>query len=126
MALDLQALPYEFINDLKERGHSEEDISKMTPERAFTEYCNWQGLINWGDSLWLAVQKFKNANMNEEFVAISNNLVQEVKAYQVTIYECECPFCEANVRVADDDGLSEASFEQKCTECGKAFPVRCE
>ncbi|MBL0710609.1 MAG: hypothetical protein JJV99_06300 [Colwellia sp.] len=51
---------------------------------------------------------------------------QEVKAYQVTYYECECPFCEAEVRVADDDGAAGHSFEQECTECGKKFAARCE
>lgn len=39
--LDLNALPEEFISDLKERGHSEEDIAQMSPETAFSEYCNW-------------------------------------------------------------------------------------
>jgi hypothetical protein len=65
MALDLQALPDELINDLKERGHSEEAIAQMTPEKAFEEYCNWNGLINWGDSLWKAVHEFKDASVGE-------------------------------------------------------------
>ncbi|MBE8232340.1 MAG: hypothetical protein HAW67_01300 [Endozoicomonadaceae bacterium] len=52
--------------------------------------------------------------------------VSEVKAYKVFYYECECPHCEATVRVADDDGASCASFDQECTECEKIFPTRCE
>jgi hypothetical protein len=61
--LNLQVLPDEFINTLKNRGHSNDDISKMSPEQAFTEYCNWNGLTNWGTALWQAVHEFKGASV---------------------------------------------------------------
>lgn len=60
--LDLEVLPDKFIDDLKSRGHSIEAIATMSPETAFSEFCNWNGLINWGDTLWSAVQEFKDAD----------------------------------------------------------------
>ena len=50
----------------------------------------------------------------------------EAKAYKVFHYECECPHCQETVRVADDEGVSGASFDQECTGCGKSFSTRCE
>jgi hypothetical protein len=64
--LDLNVLPDEFIDDLKNRGNSEDEISKMSPETAFNEYCKWHGLTDWGDSLWRAVHEFKDASVSEE------------------------------------------------------------
>ena len=52
--------------------------------------------------------------------------IHEVSAYEVKHFECECPFCEAAVRISDDDGLSGASFNQECPECNKTFPARCD
>ncbi len=52
--------------------------------------------------------------------------VSDVKAYKMFYYECECPHCEAVVRVADDDGVSGARFNQECTECRKSFSAYCE
>lgn len=34
---------------LVERGWDDQDI--ITKEKAFDEYCNWHGLINWGPTL---------------------------------------------------------------------------
>lgn len=43
------------LDDLKsalmERGHTEDQIKKMKPEKRFDEYCNWHGLIGWGPTL---------------------------------------------------------------------------
>tara|TARA_R110000737_G_scaffold352807_1_gene400416 strand:+ start:1385 stop:1558 length:174 start_codon:yes stop_codon:yes gene_type:complete len=57
---------------------------------------------------------------------MSTNEDLEVKAYEVKHFECECPHCEAVVRIADDDGCSGASFKQDCSECNKTFSARCE
>ena len=59
--LDLTVLPDELIQALKKRGHSEIEIQKMEPDRAFSEFCNWHGLSGWGDSLWFMVQELKDA-----------------------------------------------------------------
>ncbi len=75
---------------------------------------------------YLPRRKDIEAKLDKDHMADSNDATQEVKAYRVTYYECECPFCEVEVRVADDSGMSGASFTQECTECGKSFPARCE
>ncbi|MDI4652660.1 MULTISPECIES: hypothetical protein [Pseudoalteromonas] len=51
--------------------------------------------------------------------------IEEVTAYEVKCFECECPYCEVAVRVADDDGISGTSFNQECTDCDKEFLARC-
>ncbi|WP_194663879.1 hypothetical protein [Vibrio anguillarum] len=59
-------------------------------------------------------------------MADSNKPTPEVKAYQVIIYECECPECEETVQLPDDDCHSGASFTTKCRYCDAKFPVRCD
>jgi hypothetical protein len=70
--------------------------------------------------------KDDNNTVHQSAMNLHYKEVKEVKAYKVFCYECECPHCEATVRVADDDGASGASFDQECTECGKSFHTRCE
>lgn len=50
----------------------------------------------------------------------------EVKGYEVTYFECECPKCEETLQLPDDDGLSGASFYHTCQHCNTKFAVRCE
>ncbi|MEI8659350.1 hypothetical protein [Vibrio sp. Hal054] len=56
----------------------------------------------------------------------SNTAATEVKAYKVTIFECECPQCEETVQLPDDDCHSGASFDHTCQHCNTKFPVRCD
>lgn len=42
----------EVLLALKKRGHSEQDIARMSPKNAFVEYCEWNGLLCWGETLW--------------------------------------------------------------------------
>lgn len=37
---------------LQKRGHSEKEIAGMSPKEAFIEYCEWNGLLGWGEKLW--------------------------------------------------------------------------
>jgi hypothetical protein len=60
--LDLDLLRQETIEDLIARGHSREEISRMTPEEAFSEWCNWNGLIGFGPTIWNVINNLKEAN----------------------------------------------------------------
>lgn len=42
----------EVLMALQKRGHSEQDIARMSPKKAFIEYCEWNGLLSWGETLW--------------------------------------------------------------------------
>lgn len=59
--LNISQIPSYIMEDLKQRGHSEETIATMTPKEAFSEYCMWNGLIHWGASLWNAVMSLNAA-----------------------------------------------------------------
>ncbi len=50
--LDFEKLNFAVKDALVNRGHSEKQIRSMSPREAFEEYCEWNGLINWGDTLW--------------------------------------------------------------------------
>ncbi len=52
-------VPRQVLADLRSRGHSDDAIERMSPEEAFAEYCQWNGLINWNDTLWDAVTALK-------------------------------------------------------------------
>lgn len=50
--LDVNKLPPAVRSALRERGHSDQVIAIMSPREAFDEYCMWNGIVNWGDTLW--------------------------------------------------------------------------
>lgn len=50
--MDVSKLNPAMRDTLRERGHSDHDIALMSPREAFDEYCNWNGIIHWGDTLW--------------------------------------------------------------------------
>lgn len=49
--LKIESLDPEVLETLREMSRSDDDIESMSPEQAFSEYCNWHGLINWGNRL---------------------------------------------------------------------------
>lgn len=54
--LNVKSLPPEVLSALKERELSDAEIALLSPREAFDEYCNWHGLIHWGDRLWGVVE----------------------------------------------------------------------
>lgn len=42
----------EVLLALQKRGHGEKEIAGMSPKEAFAEYCEWHGLLGWGETLW--------------------------------------------------------------------------
>lgn len=50
--VDVATLSPAIKSALVERGYTEDQMKAMTPREAFTEYCEWNGLIRWGDTLW--------------------------------------------------------------------------
>lgn len=39
------------LSALKNRGHSEAEIKKMSWQKKFDEYCEWEGLLGYGETL---------------------------------------------------------------------------
>lgn len=58
----LQQIPSSVLEALQERGHSDETISNMKPQTMFNEYCEWNGLIGYGRSLWNLVIDLQKLN----------------------------------------------------------------
>ena len=50
----------ELLDALRERGHRDELIAKMTPALAFREYCEWHGLHNWSSTLMSVYEDAKH------------------------------------------------------------------
>lgn len=50
-----QKIPLPILNALQAMKYSDSRIYLMTPRDRFIAYCNWEGLVNWGDTLWDAV-----------------------------------------------------------------------
>jgi hypothetical protein len=59
--LDVKKIPAEIVKDLRARGHDDIDIGNMSPEEAFSEFCNYNGLLHWGSSLFSAAFELKRA-----------------------------------------------------------------
>ena len=62
--LDLEKIPEPIIENLRHRGHSDEDIRNMTPVRAFDEHCSWQGLLGYGRQLFRDVKYLEAAEVS--------------------------------------------------------------
>lgn len=52
--MKLELVPADVIEALRERGLSVAQVTSMTPEEVFHEYCEWHGLIGWSGRLWQA------------------------------------------------------------------------
>lgn len=63
---DIDKIPAEVLDALRERGHSDARIAKMDPVQMFKEYCNWHGLINWGGTLWAIVAELSELEEKAE------------------------------------------------------------
>ncbi|MFM0608666.1 hypothetical protein PQR05_29470 [Paraburkholderia sediminicola] len=50
--MNIPETPANVLAALRKRGHDDEAIAAMSPQFAFSEYCDWHGLIGWGDELW--------------------------------------------------------------------------
>jgi len=59
--MELRKIPNYILEDLRERM-TESQILCSTPEQCFHEYCNWHGLINWGESLVTVLDELRDAN----------------------------------------------------------------
>jgi hypothetical protein len=62
MALDLSKIPAHALQDVRKRGYSDDDIRAMTAREFFSEYCNWNGLMRWGDTLFSVVEASQKAS----------------------------------------------------------------
>lgn len=60
--MDVKKIPQHIKDDLIERGHTEEDMAKMSAERAFHEFCEWHGLHDWAPILLNALDMLREAD----------------------------------------------------------------
>jgi hypothetical protein len=63
--MEYNKMPDFVIDALHLRGHKTQDISAMTPEEAFVEYCDWHGLCGWGSILISALDSLRAANIDK-------------------------------------------------------------
>jgi len=49
--MDITKLQTSILIDLQSRGFELDEIEQITPEEAFDELCNWNGLLGWGPTL---------------------------------------------------------------------------
>lgn len=59
--MNIEKLNAAVLNDLRNRGHSDAAIAAMSPDEAFHEFCMWNGLINWAETLTSAIDNLRNA-----------------------------------------------------------------
>lgn len=59
--INLNEVAPTILKDLRERGHSDDQIKNMNWDEAFDEYCEWNGLVRWGPELRQVMAQLKNA-----------------------------------------------------------------
>lgn len=60
--MDTNQLNEDIMEALQERGFDVADIARMSTEEAFSEYCEWHGLIRWGYRLHKVHEAISKAN----------------------------------------------------------------
>lgn len=50
--MKLEHIPQSILDANRQRGHSNEQIERMSAEKLFVEYCEWHGLVRWGRNLF--------------------------------------------------------------------------
>ena len=40
------------FSEIRAWDMSDEEIAELTPAEAFSEFCYWHGLLDWGNELW--------------------------------------------------------------------------
>ena len=58
--------PQGVMDALRSRGHSDEKIATMEPILAFSEFCDWNGLLGWGESLWKIIREMEAHDPKDE------------------------------------------------------------
>ena len=54
--MDLDKIPARVLSDLQRGDWTNDQIRSMSPQQVFRAFCNWNGLIDWGDTLWEVVE----------------------------------------------------------------------
>ena len=60
-AMIVSNISIEVVDCLRERGWDDVQIANMTPEEAFSEFCEWNGLLGYGGKLIRAPDGLRNA-----------------------------------------------------------------
>ena len=59
----INQLPSRVLSDLRSRGLDDAAIEQLSPREAFAYYCQWNGLINWSDTLWEVVTALRTVQV---------------------------------------------------------------
>lgn len=51
----------EVLERLRKRGWDDAQIADMAPEKAFSEFCEWNGLLGYGDKLVRALDSLRDS-----------------------------------------------------------------
>lgn len=62
--MDIKDVPSEIVKSVKSRGFNDHQISAMTADQMFDEYCNWHGLIKWGPTLRYVLDSLRDSEDN--------------------------------------------------------------
>ena len=62
--LDTNRIPSHVLKDIMAAiDGTESDVRRLSSEEAFGFYCQWNGLLGWGNKLWDAVAALKEADL---------------------------------------------------------------
>ena len=59
--MDIHKIDPLVLNNLRKRGHTDEEIAAMTPEQAFIEYCRYHGMMR-GSALLRVIDNLRVAS----------------------------------------------------------------
>jgi hypothetical protein len=71
----LQDIPVQVLSACEEMELEDAQIEALSPRQLFVKFCEWEGLINWGDTLWGIVEKLKAGEQSDP-----NSLTEEETA----------------------------------------------
>jgi hypothetical protein len=61
--MQIDKIPAKVLSVAKEVGKPKAELELMTGKELFEMYCDWEGLINYGDELWELVMSLRFAEL---------------------------------------------------------------
>lgn len=62
---ELTEIPDPIVRDLRDASFTDDEIRDMSPRLLFTNYCTWNGIVGWGETLYFhAVELSKLGDPN--------------------------------------------------------------
>ena len=124
--MNLDKIPASLLVILrKECKLTDEEIKQARPQSLFNLWCEWEGLINYGQRLWNVVECLKEADESKEY---KNEEEPKEACPQADCFQhqdnCRMPDITCRYSIPHAPGAHEFCYTVTAGRCPKCEPVK--